>query len=382
MAKRFTYSLRQFVTVLLILEVVLWVCIFAFYFWVMPSVTGLVIQRPVFIWANLGLSIFTLIFILIYSWKNKSLNAFAQSNLLGEISPRISSNLAIIKYVILRFALLFVLVAIINPRYGSKELESKAEGIDIIIALDVSNSMLAEDIQPNRLGRAKMAIQQLLNNLHGDRLGLVIFAGDAYIQLPITTDFAAAKIFLADVDNNIIPVQGTAIGKAIDLCTEAFDENSVSGKTIIVITDGENHEDDAVEAAEAALDKGIQVYTIGMGSKNGAPIPEIKKGRKLGFKKDKDGSTVISKLNEQALADIAAAGNGKFTRATLSNVGLDDILSDMVGMEKNEFGTKQYADYEDRFQLFLLLAVLLLIVELIIPERKTRWSGKINLFEE
>jgi len=376
-----TYSLKKIIISVLALEVILWAALFAFYFWIQPSIKGLVIQRPVFIWVNVGLTVFSLIFISIYYWKNKSLLAFGSPKLMDKISPRISSALAILKFYLLRIALLCALIAIINPRYGSKEIEARTEGIDIMIALDVSNSMLAEDIQPNRLIRAKMALEQLINNLHGDRLGLVIFAGDAYLQLPITTDYSAAKIFLDDVDSEIIPVQGTAIGSAIDLCIESFDKENANARAIIVITDGENHEDDAIESAAKAADDGIKVYTIGMGSQNGAPIPIVKRGRKQGFKKDKEGKTVVSKLNEVALREIAEEGHGAFSRATVNNVGLDNIFEDLDKLDKNEISVRQYADYEDRFQLFLLIAIILLILESIIPDRKTRWSGKVNLFE-
>ncbi len=375
------YPIRKYVFRLVVVEIILWLLLLTFWFFIMPSVTGLVVQRPLFLWANVGLTILSVLFILLYHWKNKKLLKFSTSSVFQKIVPSFSTIVPINKYILWRIAMFFLVIALINPRFGSKELDAKIEGIDLIIALDVSNSMMAEDIQPNRLTRAKMAIEQLINKLHGDRVGLVIFAGEAYVQLPITSDYSAAKIFLDVVDTDIIPVQGTAIGQAIELSASSFEKNSTSGKAIIVVTDGENHEDDALEAATAAMEEGIKVYTIGMGSLNGSPIPIVRRGKKIGFKKDKKGNTVVSKLNADALREIADAGDGKFTRATMSNVGLDSILEDINNLDKNEFETRQYEDYEDRFQIFLLVCVLLLIIYNILPDKKLNLSNKTKLFD-
>jgi len=246
--------------------------------------------------------------------------------------------------------------------------------------LDVSNSMLAEDIKPNRLERAKMAISNLIDRLQGDRIGIVVFAGNAYKQLPLTTDYSAAKLFLSAVDTKIIPTQGTAIGEAINMAVQSFDDKQ-HNKAIVVITDGENHEDDAVGAAKNAVEKGIKVFTIGMGLPEGSPIPLYdRNGNKLGFKKDRSGKTVITKLNEDMLRQIAAAGNGSYVRAGNASTGLSKVLDDINKIQKKEIETRQFTDYEDRFQIFLALALILMLVELLITNRKSKIADRFNIF--
>jgi Ca-activated chloride channel family protein len=249
-----------------------------------------------------------------------------------------------------------------------------------MLVLDVSNSMLAEDIQPNRLERSKMAISNLVDKLDGDRIGIIIFAGRAYKQLPLTTDYSAARLFLSAVDTKIVPTQGTAIGSAINMAAESFDEKE-HNKAIIVITDGENHEDDAVGAAKEAIEGGTMVFTIGMGLPEGAPIPVYDNyGSRSGFKKDREGQTVITKLNEDMLRQIAAAGGGAYARANNATTGLRKIFEDISQIEKKEIETKQFTDYEDRFQIYLAAALLFLIIELLIATRKSSWAQRFNIF--
>ncbi|HEY9114101.1 MAG TPA: VWA domain-containing protein, partial [Bacteroidales bacterium] len=254
------------------------------------------------------------------------------------------------------------------------------EGIDLMLVLDVSNSMLAEDIKPNRLERSKMAISQLVDRLKGDRIGIVIFAGNAYKQLPLTTDYSAARLFLSAVDTKIVPSQGTAIGEAIDLAVTSFDD-AQHNKAIIVITDGENHEDDAIGAARDAVEKGVKVFTIGMGLPDGAPIPIYNNsGTQAGFKKDRSGQTVITKLDEDMLRQIAAAGNGSYARANNASTGLNKIFDDISQIEKKEIETRQFTDYEDQFQYYLGAAIILLILELLIATRRASWAQKFDFF--
>ena len=238
--------------------------------------------------------------------------------------------------------------------------------------------MLAEDIQPNRLERSKQAISKLVDELGSDKIGLVVFAGQAYTQLPLTTDYAAAKLFLSTVNTEIVPVQGPAIGSAIELAANSFGKNEANNRAIVVISDGENHEDDALEQAKLAAEKGIKVHTIGMGSPQGAPIPILEKGRISGYRTDENGQTVLSKMNEAMLSEVASAGSGSYTRATNSDVGLGELLSRISKMEKKEFGKKMFTDFEDRFQYFLAIAVLLLLIDLIVPEVKWSWWNKFN----
>ena len=274
-----------------------------------------------------------------------------------------------------------LVIGIANPQIGTKLEEVKREGIDLIVAIDVSNSMKAEDLSPNRLERAKRAMLQMVEELKSDRLGLIVFAGQAYTQLPITTDYSAAKLFLNTIDTDIVPTQGTAIGAAIDLAIESFDYEAAGSKALVIVTDGENHEDDAIEAAEKAKEKGIQVYTIGMGSPNGAPIPLFRRGKKVGYRQDGEGNTVVSSLNENMLRDISASGGGIYVRASNANSGFGAILDDLSGLEKAEFESQVYTDYEDRFQFFLATALLLFLTATVISEKKSKWTKNVNLFE-
>jgi Ca-activated chloride channel family protein len=312
--------------------------------------------------------------------KNRRLKRFADQKLLEHLVPDLSSVNVGIKYVLYRLALACLITALVNPKLGSKMAEAKIKGIDIVIAIDVSNSMLADDLKPNRLVRATRDIEKMLEKLRGDRIGIVVFAGQAYVQLPITNDYAAGKLFLSAIDTDIVPVQGTAIGSAIELSTESFDLESPAQKTIIVITDGENHEDDAIAAAESAAEQGIKVYTIGVGSPEGTPIPEFSRGRRTGFKKNREGEVVVSKLNEEMLRDIARAGGGSYIRASNAEVGLQPLLEELNTIEKTEMGSVVYAEYEDRFQLFLLLGLGFLILEYLIIRKKGKLMKRIKIF--
>ena len=252
-----------------------------------------------------------------------------------------------------------------------------------MIAIALSNTMLAEDLQPNRLMRAKQSISKLIDRLDGDRIGLIVFAGDAYVQLPITTDYSAAKLFLSTINTSIVPTQGTAIGKAIELSIKSFDLNNDQNKAIIVITDGENHEDNAIEKAKEAQELGIFVHSIGMGSAEGGPIPiKNRYGSITSYQKDREGNTIITTLNEEMLKEIAQSGGGSYIRANSTQSGLNALFKEINKMEKKEIGSKVFTDYKDRFQWFIGLAIILLIIETLMKGRKNKWSSKINLFEE
>ena len=287
------------------------------------------------------------------------------------------------KFILFAIAISSLILGIANPQIGSKMEEVKREGVDLMIAIDLSNSMLAEDLQPNRLMRAKQSISKLIDRLDGDRIGLIVFAGDAYVQLPITTDYSAAKLFLSTINTSIVPTQGTAIGKAIELSIKSFDLNNDQNKAIIVITDGENHEDNAIEKAKEAQELGIFVHTIGMGSAEGGPIPiKNRYGTITSYQKDREGNTIITSLNEEMLKEIAQSGGGSYIRANSTQSGLNALFKEINKMEKKEIGSKVFTDYKDRFQWFIGLAVILLIIETLIKGRKNKWGSKINLFEE
>lgn len=294
--------------------------------------------------------------------------------------PFSSHRRPITKFVILMLALVFFIVGLARPQFGAKLRTEKREGFELMIALDVSNSMMAEDIQPNRLERAKRAISRMIDKLKDDKIGLIVFAGDAYTQLPITSDYSSAKLFLNSVNTQIVPKQGTAIGAAIDLAHHSFTPNGEANKAIIVITDGENHEDDAIGAAKSALDDGIFVHTIGMGLASGAPIPILKNGRS-DYMKDNDGNVVITKLDEPMLEEISAAGGGVYVRANNAQVGLNTLFDEINKMQKEEMETRTYSEYNDQFQYFFALGLFLLLLDFIILERRNKYLMKIKMFD-
>ena len=334
-----------------------------------------------YLYLLLFLVVFILIFWLYNIWRKKARKRFGDERIVNSLIPNESVSKPYIKFIVITIAFVLIVIGIINPQVGSKLEKVKREGIDLMLVLDVSNSMLAEDIKPNRLERSKMAISSLVNKLEGDRIGIIIFAGNAYKQLPLTTDYAAARLFLSAVDTKIVPSQGTAIGEAIDLAVASFDDGE-HNKAIIVITDGENHEDDAIGAATSASELGIKVFTIGMGLPEGSPIPLYNQyGNQTGFKKDRQGQTVITKLNEDMLRQIAAAGDGSYARANNASTGLRKIFDDISEIEKKEIETKQFTDYEDRFQYYLGAAFLLLLLELLISDRKASWANKFDFFK-
>ncbi len=326
---------------------------------------------------NLLYGLIPLFLLMVYysKWKRKAFKSFGEGLVKKGLIPFYSKSRENLKFLLIFLCITSMIIGISNPKKGKKMEEVKREGVDLMIALDLSNSMLAEDIKPNRLERARQAISRLIDKLEGDRIGLIVFAGDAYVQLPITTDYSAAKLFLSTVNTSIIPSQGTAIGKAIDLSMRSFDMENGQNKAIIIITDGENHEDDALEQAKLTNEKGVLVHTLGMGLSKGGPIPIYNKyGNNTGYRKDKEGNTIISKLNEQMLQEIASTGGGAYVRANNTQAGLSILFSEINKMEKKEIGTMVFTDYKDRFQLFLFIALLLLFFDLILLSRKNKWK--------
>ena len=322
-------------------------------------------------------------FIFYVRWRKKAIAEFGHPSLVNKLMPMTSEFKHRFKFILFAIAIGSLIMGITNPQIGSKMEEVKREGVDLMIAIDLSNSMLAEDLQPNRLMRAKQSISKLIDRLDGDRIGLIVFAGDAYVQLPITTDYSAAKLFLSTINTSIVPTQGTAIGKAIELSIKSFDLNNDQNKAIVVITDGENHEDDAIEKAKEAQELGIFVHTIGMGSAEGGPIPiKNRYGTITSYQKDREGNTIITNLNEEMLKQIAQSGGGSYIRANSTQSGLNALFKEINKMEKKEIGSKVFTDYKDRFQWFIGLAIILLIIETLMKGRKNKWSSKINLFEE
>lgn len=334
--------------------------------------------HPGFIYLLALVPIFVLFYWYLRQRGKKALKRFGDPELLNQLMPEVAPFKRHWKFYIQMFALTLLIFVLAGPQFGSKLQQVKRKGVEVIIALDVSNSMMAQDIKPNRLERAKQAISKMVDRLHNDRIGLILFAGDAYTQLPITTDYASAKMFLSTISTDIVPVQGTAIGKAIDLAVRSFGPESGAGRAIIVITDGENHENDAIEAAKKAKEKGIIVHTIGMGLAKGAPIPI---GNTNTFRKNSAGEVVISKLNEKMLDEISTAGGGRYFRANNTKVGLNELFKEIDSMTAVELEAKVYSDYEDQFQWIAWIIFGLLILDVFILERKNKYLKKISIFK-
>ena len=294
---------------------------------------------------------------------------FGEEDLVKRLMPSWSGAKGWVRLALFDLALLFFIIGLARPQIGAKLSKRETRGAEIMICLDVSNSMLAQDYSPNRLERAKLAISRITDKLQDDRIGLIIFAGTSFVQLPITNDYVSAKMFLSSISTESVPVQGTAIGDAILTAARSFSAQSEKSRAIIVITDGENHEDDPVEAAKQAAGMGIKVYTIGVGSLRGEPIP-------LGgeLMKDKDGNIVVTHLDEGTLREVARAGNGAYVHAGNEEFGLNPILSDIDKMEEEVFNSVVFEEYDEQYMYFLAIALALLVAEMLIGER--RWKRR------
>jgi Ca-activated chloride channel homolog len=335
--------------------------------------------RPEYLYALYVLPVIIVLFFFLFKQQRKKLKAFANSNLHNILLPKHSKIKSWLKIILVTIALSLLILAAANPQIGTRLEEVKQTGIDVFILLDVSLSMSAEDIKPNRLEKAKYQISNLINKLRGDRIGLIIFSGDAYVQIPLTTDYSAANLFLSAVDFKSVPQPGTAVATAINLAIKSFDFKTATQKVIVVITDGEDHEGDVTEAVNDAVSKNLKIYTIGLGSPEGVPIPIYNsQGEAIGYKKDRDGNTILTKLNDDILKEIASKGKGKYYRGTNYEDYLDQIFKELSSIEKTEFGTKKVTDYEDRFYYFLAPAILLLILEFFLSESKSKLFSRLN----
>ncbi len=335
--------------------------------------------HPEYLYALYAVPLMGLLFWYLTRNRRKILGKFARKDVQKLLLPNYSWIKSLLKFGILILVYIFLVVAASNPQVGTRMEEVKQSGIDVYILLDVSLSMKAEDIKPNRLDRAKFQISNLIQKLRGDRIGLIIFAGQAYVQFPLTSDYSAANLFLNAVDVNSVPQQGTAIASAINLAVKSFDYKTSTQKAIVVITDGEDHEGDVMQAVKDAVAKDIKIYTIGLGSPDGVPIPIYNKnGQQTGFKKDENGNVVLTKLDASILQEIASAGNGQYFHGSNYEDQLNDIYNDLSKLEKTEFGVKKVTDYEDRFYYFLIPALFLLVLEFFINETKSPLFSKLN----
>jgi len=332
------------------------------------------------LWLLWLIPVFTVAYIALIRRKQRQLKLFGDPELLAELMPNVSRTRPIMKFVLLMVALALLIIAAARPQYGQKEKTVKRQGIEVMFALDISNSMLAEDVAPNRLDRAKQMLSKLIDQMVDDKVGLIVFAGEAYTQLPITCDYVSAKMFLNTISPSLIRVQGTAIGDAIMTSIRSFgSEDSDASRAIILITDGENHEDDAIAAAKAANEKGIKIFVVGIGKPDGSPIPIPGTNN---FRKDRAGNVVVSKLNEEMCREIAAAGQGMYVRCDNTNTATRALQKELNTLATSEFETKVYADYNEQYQGFVLLAFLILVIDFFIFNRKNKTLSKIDLFNE
>lgn len=333
-----------------------------------------------YLWLLLLIPAFVAGYIAMLQRKKRQLKEFGDPELLEELMPNVSRVRPAVKFGLVMLALTLLIIAVARPQYGQKEKTVKRQGIEVMIALDISNSMLAEDVAPNRLDRAKQMLSKLIDNMVDDKVGLIVFAGEAYVQLPITCDYVSAKMFLNTITPDLIKTQGTAIGDAIMTCVRSFgeEEKGVS-RAIVLITDGENHEDDALAAAKAATEKGIKVFVAGIGKPDGSPIPIPGTNN---FRKDRAGNVVVSKLNEDMCREIAQAGQGIYVRCDNTNTATRAIQKELDELAKSEIDTKVYADYNEQYQGFVLLALLILIADFFIFNRKNKALSRLDIFNE
>ncbi len=332
------------------------------------------------LWLLLLIPVLVVGYILVVRRKHRQLEAFGDEQLLSELMPNVSRVRPTIKFSLLVVALTLLIFAVARPQYGQKERTVKRQGIEVMMALDISNSMLAEDVAPSRLDKAKQILARLMDDMVDDKVGLVVFAGDAFIQMPITCDYVSAKMFLSTITPELIKTQGTAIGTAINTCVRCFGEKDESiGRAIILITDGENHEDDAIAAAQRAQEQGIKVYVVGIGKPEGAPIPVPGTSD---YKKDRQGNVVVTKLNEQMCKEVASAAGGMYVRADNSNTALRALSSEIDKLAKADIETTIYEDYNEQYQSFALIGLLILIIDFFIFNRKNKSLVRMDIFGE
>lgn len=332
--------------------------------------------QPDYLWLLLSVPLAILIYVFYRRAQRRRLARFGDPAVIAPLMPDASPKRIRNKFILTVTAQTLMILALSQPQFGAKLHEVSRKGVEIMLAVDVSNSMLAEDFAPNRLERTKNAVSRLIEQLDKDRVGMVVFAGEAYIQLPITSDYISAKSFVAGLSPDKIPIQGTSISRAIELGIRSFSDQSHQSRALILVTDGESHDDDPIAAAQLAKEAGVVIYTIGIGTPEGAPIT-------IGGEtiKDENGQMVVSKLDEQTLQQIAVLTGGSYVRATERSIGLDEILRQIGQMEKKEFSSMAFAEYNDQFHYLLAAALAILLAEFVMLDRKNRFWARISVFK-
>ncbi|MEO6348607.1 MAG: VWA domain-containing protein, partial [Aquaticitalea sp.] len=339
-------------------------------------------DEKIWFWVLVIIPVILLIFLGLQFWKYRAQKKFANKAMFKKLSPNTSLFKSILKIILLCLAFACLSIALVNPKIGTKLETVKREGVDIVFAVDVSKSMLAEDVAPNRLEKAKQLVTQIINNLASDRVGIIAYAGKAFPQLPITTDYGSAKMFLQSMNTDMMSSQGTAINEAINLAKTYYDDSDQTNRVLIIISDGEDHSNVSAKVAEEAGEDGIRIFTIGVGTAKGDRIPEKQNGIVQSYKKDNNGETVITRLDEPTLKEIAKEANGVYINGNKTNAVIDEIRDILNKMDKKEFEAKQFADFESQFQWFLGAAIFLLFIDIFLLERRTAWLKRLNLFNE
>ena len=328
------------------------------------------------------LPILVLLFLFNQYWKRKKQREFGDLEMIQKLSPEKSVFKSVLKFTVLILAFGFLVIGLVNPKIGTKSETVKREGIDIVFAVDVSKSMLCEDVAPSRLEKTKQIVSQIINQLVGDRIGIVAYAGSAFPVLPITTDYGVAKMFLQSMNPSMVSSQGTSLDEAIKLSSTYFDDDKKTSKLLILISDGEDHSEGAIDAAEEASKLGLKIITIGIGTAKGGPIPLKENGRVLSFKRDQNNAVVVTKLNEESLKVISKNTKGGYVNGNNTKEVLEYVKNALDNIEKTEFEAQQFTDYNSQFQWFLGIAFFLLLLDVFFLERKTKWLKKLNLFNE
>ena len=341
----------------------------------------LILEDKIYFWFLIAIPFVIIIAIGVNAWKKKVQRKFADAHLFPSLAPEQSKIKPILKIIAISICIGFLSLALVNPKLGSKMETVKREGVDIVFALDVSKSMLAEDIAPNRIEKSKQIISQIINSLKGDRIGVIGYAGSAFPQIPITTDYASAKTFLRAMNTNMVSSQGSATGDAIELAKGYYNDANVVSRVLIIVGDGEDHGSEFQAAAQAAAEEGIKIVTIGVGSTKGGPIPIKKNGGQV-YKKDRNGETVITRSSPETLNTIAETGNGIYIDGSTTLDAVKSLEDFLKNLEKTEYESKQYANYQHQFQWFLGFGILFLILDSLLLNRKTKWLTKLNLFNE
>jgi len=340
------------------------------------------LEEPIYFYGLTMLIVALGLFLWRVFWQKSVQKKFFSKRALDRLGPNQSLIKSWIKFVVWALCIAALIIALVNPKLGTKIETVTRQGVDVVFAVDVSKSMLAEDVAPNRLEKSKQLVTQIINNLVGDRVGVIGYAGSAFPQVPITTDFASAKLFLNNMNTDMVSSQGTAINEAINLSKTYYNDQEQTNRVLFIVSDGEDHQEQDQDAVAAAVASGIQIYTIGVGSSAGAPIPIKRNGILQYYKRDQANNQVITKLNAQNLQNIAEWGQGIYIDGTQTKEVVAQVQDILNAMDKTEFESKQFTDFKDQFQWFLVLALVLLLADSFMLERKTKWLKKLNLFNE